>query len=698
VPPSRTLRHGGRPWLTALAVTVLAPTVLAACSGGGSSGPPIEDDVVSLRLDAVSAWGDGRAQRVAVSDDLGVVAVATTTGVVALGAEGTEPVRLADFDTSPGSVALDVSPDGSSAVVATSIPPTVTRYDTTTGAVLASAALVATAVPVTAAARPDGSVLLETAEGPLRWGADGSAPEPLVPAGTPIGRSALLADGTVVTPLAGTAQLSLTTAAGTAAVPLQLGDQVTVGDAVASPSGAAVAVTAGTGADAFERVDDVVVLDPTATQVLGRVSTGLALRPEAWAVTDGAIAVADQGTVIVRGFDGAELASIPSPSGAAVDRLIGVEQGVVAVYGDGVIILHRAGTWAAVPVRVPVGRVVDVALTTDTGTLAGVDVYGEITLWGLADGAPLRTIDRFRTGELTGVDVDPTGQRVAVTSTDGTVTVLDAALAEQSTLTVANAPLRVDSVRFDPIAGGLVTGNAERLGAESFDDTLTMWDLATGGTRYSVGGEREDVSGCSFFLHRIAFTSDGSALVSASHDFSIEVLDPASGEVLTRLPPRAGSILDLAFTPDDELLVVTADDSRVEVWQTADWTLAASYDAPMGGYFAIATLADDATFAAVDITGGISLVDVMTGEVVGSIPGTGQRTSALAASPDGRMLAAPGLDGSVMVWAGSGRLLAEIPGHTAPVTDLAFSPDSAALLTVSSDGTALRHALALTDG
>ena len=48
----------------------------------------------------------------------------------------------------------------------------------------------------------------------------------------------------------------------------------------------------GTGADAFERVDDVVVLDDAGRPVVSRVTSGLALRPGACAVTDDAVAVA----------------------------------------------------------------------------------------------------------------------------------------------------------------------------------------------------------------------------------------------------------------------------------------------------------------------------------------------------------------------------------------------------------------------
>ena len=58
----------------------------------------------------------------------------------------------------------------------------------------------------------------------------------------------------------------------------------------------------------------------------------------------------------------------------------------------------------------------------------------------------------------------------------------------------------------------------------------------------------------------------------------------------------------------------------------------------------------------------------------------------VAASPDGRRLAAGAMDGTVALFdAATGAPLHRLPGHHKPVRSLTFTPDSAHLLTASDD-------------
>jgi WD40 repeat protein len=79
--------------------------------------------------------------------------------------------------------------------------------------------------------------------------------------------------------------------------------------------------------------------------------------------------------------------------------------------------------------------------------------------------------------------------------------------------------------------------------------------------------------------------------------------------------------------------------------------------------------------------------DAETGARVTSLEGFGEEIGCVDISPDGRLVAAGGLAGSVMLWeiGGEGRTL--MCGHAFGVLSIAFSPDSKRLATGSADST-----------
>ena len=91
---------------------------------------------------------------------------------------------------------------------------------------------------------------------------------------------------------------------------------------------------------------------------------------------------------------------------------------------------------------------------------------------------------------------------------------------------------------------------------------------------------------------------------------------------------------------------------------------------------------------AADLTGAISVIEIDDGEHLMSFDGATTRTTTLAASPDGSMVAAPTSGGGIAIWStANGSLRADATSHTGEVTGLAFNPGGDWLATSSSDGT-----------
>ncbi len=304
-----------------------------------------------------------------------------------------------------------------------------------------------------------------------------------------------------------------------------------------------------------------------------------------------------------------------------------------------------------------------------------------------SDGFELWSDERFAVGEATDVTIAPDGQRIAVASSLGQVTVFEDGLRNERSFLAVDAPARVDSLAFDPVTGFLATGLAERRGDRSFDDTVSVWDTTASTRTFTIGGEAEDVAGCAFFFGRVEFSADGELMAFASHDFTAIVVDTASGAVVAELS-GATTILDLDFGPDNDILIATHDDATIDVWDTSEFTLRSSTRGAMGGYYAIEILPDGDRMVAVDLTGAISIVDVTNGETLSTLDGSNFRTTTLALSRVGAIVAAPTADAGIAFWSvGSGQQLAAVTGHTAGVAGIAFAPDMSWLASSSLDGT-----------
>ena len=132
----------------------------------------------------------------------------------------------------------------------------------------------------------------------------------------------------------------------------------------------------------------------------------------------------------------------------------------------------------------------------------------------------------------------PDGKRLASASQDETVKVWDAATG-QETLTLKGHTSGVMSVAFSP--------DGKRLASASMDGTVKVWDAATGQETLTLKGHTGPVTS-------VAFSPDGKRLASASADKTVKVWDAATGQETLTLKGHTGGVTSVAFSPDGQRL------------------------------------------------------------------------------------------------------------------------------------------------
>ncbi|WP_329384024.1 trypsin-like peptidase domain-containing protein [Streptomyces sp. NBC_01351] len=187
-------------------------------------------------------------------------------------------------------------------------------------------------------------------------------------------------------------------------------------------------------------------------------------------------------------------------------------------------------------------------------------------------------------------------------------------------------------------------------------------------------------------LRSVAFSPDGTTLLTSSADGTALLWDVGTGKTVAPLIDPHGAVGSAVFSPDGTTLATGSEDGMAQLWNAETGKL---LDDPMehaSWVNQVAFSPDGATLATACADGTAQLWNVGTGTRRGDPMKHGSPVWALAISPDGRTLATGGEDGTALLWdMETGKTLGKPMEHAGTVYSAAFSPDGTTLATGSVD-------------
>lgn len=276
---------------------------------------------------------------------------------------------------------------------------------------------------------------------------------------------------------------------------------------------------------------------------------------------------------------------------------------------------------------------VTAAVLTPDGSQLVTGGYHELLVWDLA-GNLLRRIENV--GQRTfALAWHPDGKRIAVAcgqpGRNGEVRLIDFTSGEVLAVMGRSTDVIWD-VAFRP--------SGDQVAVASTDRSIRVFDLSTLDQMLSLASHADWVTA-------VAWSPDGTKLASASRDKSAKIFDAESGQLQVSYQGHGSAVRDVCFAPDGKQAFTVGGDQKLHRWHVADAKKIAEiplggegFDLALGKEWLIVPCSNQRTVK----------VDLVTNKVSREYPGHSDWVLSATLSPDQSQLVTGASDGEIRVW------------------------------------------------
>jgi WD40 repeat protein len=243
------------------------------------------------------------------------------------------------------------------------------------------------------------------------------------------------------------------------------------------------------------------------------------------------------------------------------------------------------------------------------------------------------------------------------------------------------ACLRTLAGHTDPVYSVSMSPDGTRAVSGSWDRTVRVWDLETGGCLRTLAGHTDRV-------YSVSISSDGTRAVSGSNDHTVRVWDLETGACLRVLEGHTDRVYSVSVSPDGTRAVSGSRDHTVRVWDLETRACLRALEGHTGGVYSASISSDGTRAASGSKDHTVRVWDLKTGACLRTLKGHTDRVGSVSISSDGMRAVSGSNDHTVRVWdLETGGCPRTLERHTGRVWSVSVSPDGMRAASASVDST-----------
>ncbi len=332
----------------------------------------------------------------------------------------------------------------------------------------------------------------------------------------------------------------------------------------------------------------------------------------------------------------------------------------------------------------PCGIISALSYSAEGRRLAVSSFDGNVLILDPLTGRELRRM-HTHDGAVNGVSFGDHGRRLVTVGMDRLVKVWDGwtdGNAHETNLSQASKRGNFFQMAVSPDGQKLLLPNGmNRFANNSGTSELLIWDLNQRRIAQRLPGHTQWLTG-------VAISRDGAWYATSSADKTARVWNAATGKSVHELRGHADVVTCVDLSADSRTVVTGCRDGTARLWNRESGALVHELHGAKGRINRVSLQPSGETIAGAVEDGTILLWNTDDGTLKETLRGHLGAVTALAYSHHAKFLASGGDDQTVRIWNGpTGEMLHVLHGHTATVSDIAFSPDDRRLGSAAADHT-----------